>query len=64
MNIQQQRELPFWSGAAVVIVALFAIVLYGVHVLRPQAPNSDLKMPTSYHAPQNLPNGTGAPVHH
>ena len=49
VNTNEKRELPPWIVIAAIAVVLVGIVLYGVHVLRGQAPNSDLKMRTSYH---------------
>lgn len=51
-NTQDRKQVPSWLAAAVVVVALIAIIFYGIHVFRGQAPNSDLKMPTSYPSPQ------------
>ena len=48
-NTEEKRELPPWVVIAAIAVVLVGIVLYGVHVLRGQAPNSDLQMPSSYH---------------
>lgn len=50
-NTEEKRALPPWIGAVAIIVVLIGIIFYGFHVLRPQAPNSDLSMPTSYHGP-------------
>jgi len=60
MNTQQRTAVPLWAAGVTVVIALVAIVLYGVHTLRPQAPNSDLKMPSSYHGPQNPSVAPGA----
>ncbi|BDI29629.1 hypothetical protein CCAX7_16800 [Capsulimonas corticalis] len=61
INTEPRRSAPPWVAAAVIVVALLAIVLYAVHVLRPQAPNSDLKTPSSYPKQGAAPS---APVAH
>ncbi len=61
-NTEQKREIPPWIGAVAIVIVLIGIVLYGIHVLRPQAPNSDFKTPTSYHSPS--PPASAAPVAH
>lgn len=60
IDMNQKREVPAWVGIAAIAVVLVGIVLYGVHVLRGQAPNSDLSVPSSYHQ-SGAPN-TSAPA--
>ncbi len=59
VNTEEKRGIPSWVAAVAIAAVLVGIVLYGIHVFRGQAPNSDFKTPTSYH--QSGPPASAAP---
>ncbi len=65
VNTEEKRGLPAWVPVVAIAAVLVGIVLYGIHVFRGQAPNSDLKMRTSYHqgASPSLP-AQATPANH